>query len=128
VEVFFSNLLLIYQNVVKGKCRCILSDTLTSFWLVNNPIIVKHCILGIWATTKSIYFLSFEIKCSYTKNTSTVKEWKYIPSKENIIEYIYVIKFISIRVRDRVMVFSHRPVASHWYTLSYNLVSSTPRS
>jgi hypothetical protein len=47
--------------------------------------------------------------------TSTVNEWKHIPSKEKIIEYIYVIKFISIRARDRVMVFSHRPVASHWY-------------
>jgi hypothetical protein len=46
--------------------RFIFSDTLISFWLVNNPIIVKHCILGISATMKSIYFLSFGIQCSYT--------------------------------------------------------------
>jgi hypothetical protein len=37
--------------------------------------------------------------------------------------YIYGTKFISIRVRDRVMVFNHGPNASHWTFLSYNVVS-----
>jgi hypothetical protein len=65
VNIFYDLLLRRNMSTLFYR-RFILSDTLTSFWLVNNPIIVKQRILGFWATMKSIYFLSLGIKCSYT--------------------------------------------------------------
>ena len=91
--------------------------------LYQRPV-TSACINGLChETIESLWFVDVNGTAKYTR--VSIRVMVFNPTFNNIS----VIAWRSVLLVEETGVprENHRPVASHWQTLSYNVVSSTPR-
>ena len=91
--------------------------------LYQRPV-TSACINGLChETIESLWFVDVYGTAKYTR--VSIRVMVFNPTFNNIS----VIAWMSVLLVEETGVprENHRPVASHWQTLSYNVVSSTPR-
>ena len=88
-------------------------------------LLLRHDIYTMW--TRGNLFWGKQIVLPLRMSPKKVWLMAYGDSRhfQKYFSYIVVVSFIGGRNRSTKR--NHRPVASHWQTLSHNVISSTPR-